>query len=332
MFHQIRSLILLVGTLLIYQSCYCQPETIVLKLREKAVGELHHALRTQNGWAKVHAAEYLLALSYTDDVQSIFANELQQHSSIPQYRIGIWRTLARASLNADSRSIWVNKIWDVFLDDTSPDRLHACETLAKLGENLLSRKPDVARRLVMDDDIRLATFIRWGIAVNSDDEHSVSHLFDALNSEDANIRKLAAFGIRFNIQATPKQWQTLYKAAIDEPDNSAAAVFLLGAAYVRMPDSEESKEITQQLNGRLRKLLFSEMKANRYHACEALAEKGAVSDLPFLSQLLNGKSPILNTNVTPEQLAAQNADVRIAAANAILRILRRTPKSMGFRD
>ncbi len=329
---KISSIFLLIFVSMLMQSCHKKSALLDENISEKAINELQHALHTQNGWVKVHAAEYLLALSYPAGIYDTFSAERINHATTPQYRIGIWRTLARASFNQQQRQQWIDKIWNVYLDENSSDRMHAAETLSKLNENLLSRNPQNAQRLLANSNKRLVAFVRWGMAVDSDISQFIDDLVVSLNSADLNTRKIAAYGIRFNVNITPKQWQTLYQAALKEPDSSSAAVYLVGAAYVRLPESERSNEIEHQLRKRLRDFLFSETKENRYHACEAIAEKGTIREVPFLLKLLNNESPLIDNSITPIILEAQNADVRIAAANAILRIYRRIPTTMSSID
>ena len=52
---------------------------------------------------------------------------------VPEYRIGIWRVLARAAIRKEERGEWTAKIRDVFFNLEALDRLNAAETLGKLG-------------------------------------------------------------------------------------------------------------------------------------------------------------------------------------------------------
>lgn len=325
-------IVVLSGLILPFQSCSNQSTPVNKAIIEKAVAELEYTLKTENKWVKVHAAEYLLALSYPDSIKEMFLQELLKYGTVPQYRIGIWRTLARASLGPEERKKWIGKIWDAFLEKNGSDRIHAAESLSKLNENLLSRNPAVADKLLTGDDQKLADFIRWGIAVESDKPDHINQLVNALQSNSEYTRKIAAFGIRMNVPVTSEQWQALYKTALNEPDSSTASVYLVGAAYTRMPESRVPDGCSENLNLRLRKFLFSTDKANRYNACEAFAERGSFDDVPFLVQLLNGEHPLVDESLSSELVESQNADVRIAAANAILRIYRRAPGRLAFAD
>ena len=51
--------------------------------------------------------------------------EGRAHGKEPEYRIGIWRVLAKATYDPQERRQWTSRIRDVFLDTNAPDRLHA---------------------------------------------------------------------------------------------------------------------------------------------------------------------------------------------------------------
>src|SRR4051812_21748057 len=80
-----------------------QRELISSQLRDQSVAVLRETLARQSRWVKVHAAEYLLELSYPQEIQAAFAAEREAHETEPQYRIGIWRVLARAATSATER-------------------------------------------------------------------------------------------------------------------------------------------------------------------------------------------------------------------------------------
>ena len=99
-------------------------------LHRRAANVIRQVFDKEQQWVKVHAAEYLLSLGYPEGVNEGFGKELDLHGGEPQYRIGIWRVLARAANTEEERDEWIGKIHDVFKDPSSPDRLCAAETLA----------------------------------------------------------------------------------------------------------------------------------------------------------------------------------------------------------
>src|SRR5262249_26880021 len=94
---------------------------------ERALETLRTALRTQPKWAKVHAAEFLLGLGFPQGVAKEFEKELGNYGGEPQYRVGIWRVLARSADGSDPRNGFILKILDAASDGEGPDRLHAVE-------------------------------------------------------------------------------------------------------------------------------------------------------------------------------------------------------------
>ena len=103
-------------------------------LRKESVGQLRDSLTAQQRWVKVHAAEFLVSLDYRDGVFEEFSEELRLHGEEPKYRVGIWRVLAQ--LNQHDRTVFrehLQRIEAALLDETGIDRIHAVESLAKLG-------------------------------------------------------------------------------------------------------------------------------------------------------------------------------------------------------
>ena len=106
------------------------PTQVNRSLRERSIAVLRRVMDREERWIKVHAAEYLLQAGYPEGVKDAFLLESSIHGTEPQYRIGIWRVLARAAENEQEQAKWISNIRDVFLDPKAPDRSHAAETLA----------------------------------------------------------------------------------------------------------------------------------------------------------------------------------------------------------
>ena len=71
---------------------------------------IRNVLLHDQGWPKVHAAEYLIWLHHPEGVQEIFKKEWKAHGNEPRYRIGIWRVLGQAAGNEVERDKWLDKI------------------------------------------------------------------------------------------------------------------------------------------------------------------------------------------------------------------------------
>ena len=105
---------------------------VTAEVHDKAVAELRDALRTETAWVRVHAAEALLRNGLPEGVEEVFLPEAE--TSPPKHRIGVWRVLAQGQQDPAKRERYIGRIRAAFLDLDGPDRLHAAETLGKLGD------------------------------------------------------------------------------------------------------------------------------------------------------------------------------------------------------
>ena len=134
-------------------------------MRLRALEVLRHELYHADPWVRVHAAEELLQLSYPEGVAEVFRNELDSHGSLPQYRIGIRRVLARASVVPQQRQERIAEIKAIFFDLNAPDRMHAIETLGKLGVRLTDAELADVRRYAQNS---ADPFAFWVLARHAD--------------------------------------------------------------------------------------------------------------------------------------------------------------------
>ena len=269
------------------------------RLREQAVEVLRQALEIPA--ARVEAAHFLLALDYPQGVPDSVADIPEDQ---PQSRIDRWGVLARASNRPQHRRTWVEKIEQVFDDPNAPDRLHALETLAKLGEypaSLQTANPEAPA-----DHGPLAVYVDW-IRAAAGDIDAEATLADLLSAPEPVVRAQAAY-VAFELaEISPETWAKLDQAAGNEPPNTLAAAYLASAAFVHAPeDRRDHWRAAFVKNGpRVNQ-------RQRYQLAAALARRGEAGDLPILEDLLDDSEP----------------SVRAAAANAILRIGRRVPHQM----
>ena len=286
------------------------PSPVEPELRQRAIRELRQVLAERPRWVKVHAAEYLLGLDYPDGIQEAFQSELQAHGNEPQYRIGIWRVLARSSVGDKERARWIGKILDVFLDPDTPDRLHAVETLAKLGYQVRDEDREAFEHAAAPEGDPMAPYARW-VLLNSQRPGAEARLAELLDSTDAEARLGAAYAFRHVRSVSPEVQKKLAAAPWREGTESRAYVFAIGAAAVHAVPTEQWERTTSLL-----KCLSSNREETQVQACQALAQVGASDCLPALKSLLDDS----------------DADVRAAAANAILRIGRRVPHRLASWD
>lgn len=275
-------------------------EVVSDDLREEAVGTLRETLATQEKWVKVHAAEFLLALHYTEGVREAFEEERQAHGEEAQYRIGIWRVLARAAPSDDARAPWIDNIRAAYMDTDGPDRLHATETLAKLDYVATEAEREQLSRDAQSEDGPIAAFASC-VLVHSGALEYERQLAALLNSSDERTRLCAAYAIRHIETISPETLATLGARVQEEPDDSSARPYLLSASFIH------NDTIPAEYKKSLRSYAESGDTASKAEAIAALAIKGDDTDIALLETLL----------------ADPEADVRANAAYALLRIARR---------
>ncbi len=316
------------------------PAEVTPQLRQQAVEILRNVLDNEERWVKVHAAEFLLALDYPQGVKETFTKELERFAAEPEYRIGIWRVLARAAHQKKDRDRWVSNIRDVFLDSEAPDRLHAAETLAKLRYKVPDdKKRGAAQRKTFEEAAEssngvMAACVRW-VLVDEETGDGEAAFCELLGSEDARTRGIAAYAVRNLDKISPATRTALIAAAKREPTGPkkgpglicrngpegashklnlvpfSARIHLVAAAAVHA-----SPENRAEWKEHLREYALASIDTERYQVCDTLARIGDRRDLALLTQLIEDPT----------------ADVRSAAADAILRIDRRRPHSLAALD
>lgn len=194
-------------------------------LREQAVHTLNTVLLDGQRWEKVHAAEFLIASGYDENVEDVFRSELNQYGNIPEYRIGIWRVLYRSAKISEKQQ-WSDSILQVFEDASSPDRIHAVETLAKL--KIIEKESDSAciRSALQSGDLRLWFYTQWWHIPQSPNgaNEMKKFLFSILQSDiyDLAIKQLAAYVIREDktLRLDDEELTTLKNLGFAKPDDS----------------------------------------------------------------------------------------------------------------
>lgn len=277
-------------------------ELISAELRTRAVAVLCRNLEHEQRWAKVHAAEHLLKLSYPQGVQAAFDAEREVHEAEPDYRIGIWRVLAQSAESVDDRQSWMGRIRAVVMDPAAADHVHAIESLAKLRDRL----EDPALRSVVvaaaKPGLRTTAYARWLLAV-SGGSAELRQLAELLNSNEPADRLVAAHALQRLQLQDAAILKGLQEAADREPADSSARAFLLSAAWLLTADVGSAESYRTSLLG----AAGSGAIDGRMVASAALAERGTKADVSLLVSWLGDS----------------NADVQAAAAAALLRIGRR---------
>src|SRR5665648_225590 len=76
-------------------------------LDKKAYDTLLNTLDNNDRWVGIHAAEHLIDLGCIDKIKEYFRDRLENYTDTPQYRIGIWRVLARSAGTEAERNEWI---------------------------------------------------------------------------------------------------------------------------------------------------------------------------------------------------------------------------------
>ena len=266
-------------------------------------------------WIAVHAIEYLAELGYKKEAESYIENELRPFAEVPEKRIGLWRAKYKVATTESSRVLCLNKIRDAYLDKEGQDRIHAAETLAKLGYSFRKFNDSIVSKDLLGDGM-LFSFSLWGNTIPASDTQvpEFRPLFEQLENDKVMNRKLAGYALGFFHQLPANCWDTLAHLALSEPQETEAYSYLLGSAYALYDfRSNQRMDTFQKIRERLLLLEYSFRKADRIEVCRALAVHAKKEDLLVLNRLLQVNNGILG-----------NLDVQVAAAYALLKFDRQT--------
>lgn len=292
-------------------------------VRRRAVTALREGLAEQQRWVKVHAAEFLLALSYPRDVRGEIRQELERYGDQPEYRIGLWRVLARAARTPAERQEYVDKIEAAARDANAADRLHAVESLAKLGVVVDEPTANHIDAWAADAADAEKVFVSWLLHLSGHDsvdaDRQQGEIVSLLRSDDAITRLRAAFVLANLGSLSRDSVESLLNAAdlamSSEPDGDLAqladAHVIAAAWHVAVAQSDRSaKQVgayREELGRRARnRAAIGTILAN------ALAELGEPGESAGLARWLD----------------AQDADLALSAAHALLRLDRRRPGAL----
>src|SRR5699024_3359015 len=101
--------------------------------------------------------------------REIFLEEEKKFGEESPYRIGIWRALALAAMTDEDREEWISKIIEVYQNPDNEDRIHAAESMAKLGVSPYTVDPEMTQTILNKDTGVLQVFTLWGTHYTSSD-------------------------------------------------------------------------------------------------------------------------------------------------------------------
>lgn len=289
------------------------------EMEKQSVAVLRDVLATRSEWVKVHAAEYLLWSGNPEGVQEVYLAEEKHFNTKPQYRIGIWRVLAQAAKTEAEKKVWTDQIKAVFLDSTATDRTHAAETLAKLKISPLADDPALTQKTLNSSVKSLALYTEWSVAYSSPDSLKAAPAkflkMILAAGHDHSSKSTPAYALRQLKGLTDEEWDLLAAAALSEPADSPARIYLLSAAFTTTQNGRKPDKLAQ-IHAEIVKYKTASSKGDISEMCAALAGSGTMDDLPVLVSL--------SEHLTQLPSDADKADVRAAAAYAVLRIIGRS--------
>jgi SSS family solute:Na+ symporter len=268
----------------------------------RAHAALIDVLERDEKFIKVHAAEVLIGRGEKDRVRAIFLRELERHGAVPAYRVGIWRVLAGAAPNASDRAPWIARIRAAFMDLKGADRIHAIESLGKLGERVegdVRRAAEVMAQTAPEGEGMFA----WWVLHLSGDARALPRMIAALDSADPVARSRAAYIIRWEQIRDVATLAALARAAdAVRPEANGFAIIVAAALAL---DANPNRSAVWR--AAIDRILANGSPGDRYQVGLSLKAKFSPADLPRLTPLLGH----------------ENGDVRVGAAAAILAVLER---------
>jgi hypothetical protein len=283
-------------------------ESVKIIAKEK----LQYALRNSTGWEKVHAAEYILNLDHSNNVYDTFLKEEEQNRNKPYYRIGIWRVLNQAAVTTTEKNKWLDSISKVYVENTSLDRIHAAESLAKLKVSPSTISIGITDSILKASHDPLWAYTYWGTAYDSEkDMREVKNKFVDIiidSNEQTQIKRIALYALYKMRNIDVHNWDLLISRALDETRNSPLNTNLLLCTLANIPrdslGSSRVRECREKLESKINSLNSDELPPT-LAVYEYIATE---EDLPFLRFYMD-KGDDLN-----------NREIIMAAANAILSI------------
>lgn len=266
-------------------------------LRDAARGALVAALREEQGWVRVHAAEALV----TEGESALVSAALPPAGPDASWpRVGYWRVRAMGAGSAEDRAVAVRQVIGIWLEPRDPaERLQALESLCKLREPLTGPTLAAVRRATVEGPEAERVFAWWALALTPGDE-SWQRLVLALAASDPAARIRAAHALRWLRLDRAEVRTALSDAADREPAGTAAEAYVLSAAFLLVPAAPHAAVWRKRL--------------------EYLARRGSWRIEPSVA-LMEVWLPAEVAALRPA--LAEKGDERIAAAWSILHVSRR---------
>jgi HEAT repeat protein len=280
-----------------HTACNDADTTTTNVVEEQAcVDTLRNAISTAKSFfIKVHAGEALVSNNHTEGIENAF---IQLRAENPANAIGATRVLARLYKHIGDITNYdacIKLVTNQYLHgDSAHPRLVALESLGKLGYT--TELPEVKQDAATGSG-GFRAMARW-VQCNGGTQAGEDSLAALLAYPDAADYRGAAYALRFKGSVSDSTRQLLEQCVNRLPVTEPARVYVVSALFVHSSGAQKDtvkKQLLEYLQGPV---------AARYELAEALSRNGEEEDVPVLERLLKDA----------------DQDVRVAAANALLKI------------
>jgi SSS family solute:Na+ symporter len=209
-----------------------------------------------------------------------------------------------------------------FADESGPDRVHAAETLGKLGISPEIYFPKISRDAIESDNPALALYSRWAISCADPTlkRNFVDSCLDmVMDTEvDGSLRRIGLFIVGREAKLLADQWLKFLDFSYTLKNKDSGYPYYLFTAFVTCPSSLHKSTKFLTLNQSISSQVAGFGLTLQSGWAMALAEAGSENDIPYLDKLLSEKEPIDEKGSLMEW-----TDRNAAVSYAILKILNR---------
>ncbi len=156
------------------------------EVRQRCLDTLRGALRCEEFWPAMHAAEALTLAGEGSEVVTSLRDRMPSERD-DQHRCGLVRELVRAGQHSD-----LPILFEILADPNSSGRIHAAESLYKIGEPGDGKLLQAA--LAQPGNPKLQLMAAAALA-KAGDRAALRHLREQLRSTELSSRNLAAFAL-----------------------------------------------------------------------------------------------------------------------------------------
>lgn len=274
-------------------------------LEDDATDVLFEVLETSGMIKQVHAAEILLRYGHTEEIYEHFRPFMGQYDDVPIDRVVLNRVLVRSTPSVYERATYIDNLARIAATPGLPDRVHAGETLGKLGVPA----PDylvhsLASWAILGPE-KDAMFGMWADWDSYSPEIQTELLVRWFASDEEDMRLRGVYILRFADVPTAKAMDAL--AAVAERSLSEinrANTLIVAIAYAQRADPER----LEAWEAYLESAIATGEESLIYHGLQGLMTGYDEDDLAKVLPLYDH----------------EGADARAAAAWTVLHVLARS--------